>query len=117
MVADPLLCGPGPTLTRLRRCSRLNRGEPCLCRFLINDLAEDLDEFGAETALEWFDSDIDPDDMEDLVRELKSVIAAAQAKPVSDDGLEKAQAWLARFRGLAVAGSGLTGRYTEELDE
>ena len=117
MVADPLLCGSGATIARLQRCNRLNRGEPCVCRFLINDLADDMVDIGAEEFVGWFESDIEAEDMPELVREFASHVARARLQKVSDDSIGRAQAWLARFRSLAAEESGLTGRYTDVLDD
>lgn len=117
MVADPLLCGSGPILSRLRRCDRLNRGEFCLCRFHINDLDEDVSAIGGNDVMEWFENDVDADDMDDLVKEIAWRVAKAKSQRYADDVIERAQRWLLRFQDVAMAGSGLTGRYSDELDD
>lgn len=117
MVADPALCGPGPTLTRLRRCDRQNRGEQCDCRFLINDLADDLLDLGAESLLEWFEDDVDADDVEELVREIESAINRGDRAGAAGEAAERGRWWVARLRRVSSAGSGLTGRYSDALDD
>ncbi len=117
MVADPPLCGSGPTLTRLRRCDRQNRGEQCDCRFLINDLAEDLADLQAESLLEWFEDDVDADDVVELVREIEGAIDRADRTTGAGESAERGRWWVARLRRVASAGSGLTGRYSDDLDD
>jgi hypothetical protein len=67
--------------------------------------------------LDWFEDDVDADDVGQLVVEFAHEVTRAETAGHADAAVERAHRWLSRFRDLGTAGSGLTGRYSEEIDD
>jgi hypothetical protein len=120
MTADPLLCGGGPQLARLMRCPLPSRGGQCRCRFEINEIIEDLGDAQALEVAGWFETDIDADDVPQLIADFRTArigterLAGVGAN--TEDLVSRLDAWSDRFRELEATQTGLTGRYADDLD-
>jgi hypothetical protein len=113
LTADPPVCRVGPPLAVLRRCERLRRDEVCWCRFAAADLADELSEAGAPELGDYFATALEPED----VNELSSRVRALAASGIPDEDLADSVARLSRrLRRLVEAESGLTDRYSDDLD-
>jgi hypothetical protein len=113
LTADPPICAVGQALSVLRRCDRIRRGEGCLCRIYSADVAEDLIDAGAVTQAEYLTAALEPEDVEALVDELQ----AFKFDRLSDDDLRaRLEALTAQLARLVRHGSGLTDRYSDDLD-
>jgi hypothetical protein len=120
MAADPPLCGPGRTVERILQCPLPRRGETCRCLFEINEVADDLAEAGAADVAGWFDDEVDPDDVPQLMKDLRRArVGVSQLRSdeqVREQLAQRLDAWIGRFADLEAAGAGLTGRYSDDLD-
>jgi hypothetical protein len=90
LTADPPICRVGPALAVLRRCERLRREEPCLCRFAAADIADELERSGAPELAEYLASRLEPEDVDELVRRLH----AHRARETGDSDLDESLARL-----------------------
>lgn len=113
MTADPPLCGGSSSLARFRGCPDLDADGGCRCRFHINDLLDDLDKTGLQDLAGWFEADVEGDDMDALISEIKR---EADGRHLSQGQLELVAPWIRRFHELRGAGAGLTGQYADDLD-
>ena len=113
LTADPPVCRDGPALGILRRCELLRRGERCFCRFAAADLAEDLAAAGAPELGEYFDTALEPEEVEVLAERLGRLELGTIADEDLSDRLRLLRLDLER---LARAGSGLTDRFADDLD-
>jgi len=120
MAADPPLCGAGRTVQRILQCPLLRRGERCRCLFEVNEIIDDLTDAGAVDLGDWFEDDVDPDDVSQLTKDFRRVRAAVgglQADAATKDEIrQRLDVWIARFSEVEAAGAGLTGRYSDDLD-
>jgi hypothetical protein len=120
MTADPLLCGPGKTVTKILQCPLPRRNETCHCLFEINEIVDDLTDANQVELAEWFEDDIDADDVGQLMadfRRAKAGVSPLNADPEAIEPIrQRLDVWLTRFGLLQEAGAGLTGRYSDDLD-
>lgn len=120
MAADPLLCGPGKTVPRILQCPLPRRGETCRCLFEINDILDDLTDAGQVDVAQWFEDEIEPDDVGQLIADFRrakvGVTRLSADADVKDQIRQRLDVWLTRFALLEEAGAGLTGRYSDDLD-
>jgi hypothetical protein len=113
LTADPPVCAVGQALSVLRRCDRIRRGEGCFCRVYSADVAEDLIAAGAVGQAEYLSASLGPEDVEALLDELQ----AFGFDRVADDDLRaRVETLTAQLARLVRHGSGLTDRYSDELD-
>lgn len=107
------MCRIGNALAVLARCERLRRGEDCHCRFEAGDIAGVLEGAGAPDLAEYLATPLEPEDVEELARRL------GERRWELDEDSELADK-IAKFRRdldrLVRHGSGLTDRYSDDLD-
>ena len=107
------MCRIGPALAVLSRCERQRRGEDCHCRFEAGDIAEALEAAGAADLANYLATPLEPEDVEELARRL------GQRRWDLPDGSDLADK-IGKFRRdldrLVRNGSGLTDRYSDDLD-
>jgi hypothetical protein len=113
LTADPPVCRIGPALGVLRRCERLRRGQRCFCRLAAAEIAEDLAAVGHPELGEYLYSALEPEDVEELSSRLDGLDLSSAADPDVAERLSTARSDLRR---LVSAGSGLTDRYSDDLD-
>jgi hypothetical protein len=112
LTADPPICGPGPAATVLRRCERLAKGLTCYCRVNAGDLADDLLEAGARDIAEYFEASLEHEDVVELVADLDLL----EQDGLDADLSERLRVATDQLRRIAASGSGLTDRYSDEVD-
>jgi hypothetical protein len=120
MTADPLLCGSGKTVTKILQCPLPHRDETCQCLFEVNEIVDDLTDAAQVDVGQWFEDDIDADDVGQLIADFRR--AQVAVTQLNSDAETKEQirqrlgVWMTRFALLQEAGAGLTGRYSDDLD-
>lgn len=121
MAAQPLLCGPGKTVPGILRCPLPRRGDTCRCLFEINDIVDDLTDAGHVDVAEWFEDEIDADDVGQLIADFRRAKVDAthlspDAEVVKEQIRQRLDVWITRFTLLQEARAGLTGQYSDDLD-
>ncbi len=120
MAADPPLCGTGRTVQRILQCPLPRRGETCRCLFEVNEILDDLTDAAASDVASWFEDDVDADDVSQLIKDLRRArvgVGALGSDAAGKDQIrQRLDVWIGRFTELEAAGSGLTGRYSDDLD-
>jgi hypothetical protein len=113
LTADPPVCRVGTALAVLRRCERLGRDERCICRFQAADIADDLIAGGRPDLAEYFETALEPEDVEELAEKLSQI----ELGPPMDAGLaDRLTLVRADLRRLVRHGSGLTDTHSDDLD-
>ncbi len=123
LLADPPICRGGRPVAVLNNCDRLRRAEVCWCRFETQEAVEDVAMVGEPGALDdWLTAgDLEDRDVEDLrdavLRIVKRVRSGSDAP--SDDAAgaaDRLEALAVRLSRLVDRGSGLSDRYTDDID-
>lgn len=113
LTADPPVCAVGPSLGTLKRCDRRRRAERCYCRFAAADIAEDLISADRLDLAQFLEAWLEAEDVEELADE----VTAIDVEAIAEDALaERLTILRDDLRRLVNAGSGLTDRYSDELD-
>ena len=125
LLADPPVCRAGRPIVVLNNCDRRRKGEICWCRFNTSEIADDLAEIGeANLADEWLTMDLEARDVEDFRNAVQTAVARAgqhsEEAPLDQDqehALERVSYLIRRLNRLVESESGLSDRYSEDVDE
>jgi hypothetical protein len=112
LTADPPICRAGRPIEVLNSCERRRRDEVCWCRVAVRDVVDDLELVGRPDLGEWFESELEADDVADLAERLHAIAPGNG----DDAALERVMALANILRRVADHGSGLTDRYADDVD-
>lgn len=112
LTADPPICREGRPIEVLQNCDRQRRNERCWCRLLVRDVADDLEQIGRGDLAEFLESGLEADDVSDVAGRLRSAATLAQGT----DECDRLIAVSYDLERIADRGSGLTDRYSDDVD-
>lgn len=105
----------------------MTRQEPCLCRFNVAELSDDLAAIGEdELAEKWLSDRLEPSDVESFRNELElayqnaahvAQIAAKEERLDAEHSAERVGLLVSRLGLLVQDGAGLTDEFSDDLDE
>ena len=128
LTADPPVCRIGGPIVVLANCDRLRRQESCWCRFDVSEITGDLAAMGHRSIAEdWLQDDLEPKDVEAFRDEIAFVLeradrlskaqVGAAAKTEIEHATERVRLLHVRLNWLVQREAGITGRFSEDLEE